>query len=72
MISPKMTASQLNMVAHATSETSFIPNTQQTKENVQHHIGITTNQPQSHNPREPHIRYEYKNLTSILQHISRQ
>ena len=43
---PKMTTSQLNMVAQATSETSFIPNTPQTTENVQHHIGITTYQPQ--------------------------
>jgi hypothetical protein len=61
MISPKMTTSQLNVVAQATSETLFIPNTPQTIDNVQHHIGITINQPLSHTPREPNTRY--KNLT---------
>ena len=65
-----MTTSQLNMVAQATSETSFIPNTPQTTDNAQRHTGITINQSQSHTPREPNTRY--KKLTSILQHMSRQ
>ena len=63
-----MTTSQLNMEAQATSEMPVIPNTPQTTDNVQRHIGIIINQPQSHTPREPNTRY--KNLTSILQHIS--
>lgn len=67
-----MTTRQLNMVAKATSEASFIPNRPQTTDNVQHRNGIILNQPQSHTPMEPYTRYEYANLTLILQHISRQ